>query len=255
MKPWMLSAMVALPACELARKAGGAPVLDVKLAEDAKAAGKTLEGLETVADQLRAMASLPMDFHMQGPVDTLKLGDRIDDVIETMIVLYDAATPACSGRCSAPCCLTQRGRRGRLCRVRGDDDHQPQQGHGRACRPILAKGNAFIAVGALASSRPEGLIEIVRQSRLYGHRRQLIVAHTVVIFRNARPCSAVFLAGAVKSGSTICALTSVLSDISQSTGRTLSWSASTPNADNDAVRIRPAQRRSRTAATVAVAPG
>ena len=32
MKPWMLSAMVALPACELARKAGGAPVLDVKLA-------------------------------------------------------------------------------------------------------------------------------------------------------------------------------------------------------------------------------
>ncbi len=40
MKPWMLSAMLALPACELARKAAGAPVLDVKLAEDAKAAGK-----------------------------------------------------------------------------------------------------------------------------------------------------------------------------------------------------------------------
>ena len=80
MKPWMLSAMVALPACELARKAAGAPVLDVKLAEDAKAAGKKLEGLETVADQLSAMASLPMEFHMKGLVDTLKLGDRIDDV-------------------------------------------------------------------------------------------------------------------------------------------------------------------------------
>ena len=36
MKPWMLSAMVALPACEMARKAAGAPVLDVKLAEDAQ---------------------------------------------------------------------------------------------------------------------------------------------------------------------------------------------------------------------------
>ena len=34
------------------------------------------------------MASLPMDFHIKGLVDTLKLGDRIDDVIETMIVLY-----------------------------------------------------------------------------------------------------------------------------------------------------------------------
>ena len=34
------------------------------------------------------MASLPMDFHVKGLVDTLKLGDRMDDVIETMIVLY-----------------------------------------------------------------------------------------------------------------------------------------------------------------------
>ncbi|TIM13555.1 MAG: polysaccharide biosynthesis protein GumN, partial [Mesorhizobium sp.] len=29
MKPWMLSTMVALPACELARQAGGTPVLDI----------------------------------------------------------------------------------------------------------------------------------------------------------------------------------------------------------------------------------
>ena len=88
MKPWMLSAMVALPVCELARKAGGAPMLDVKLAQEAKADGKSLEGLETIADQLRAMASLPMEFHMKGLVETVRLGDRMDDVIETMIVLY-----------------------------------------------------------------------------------------------------------------------------------------------------------------------
>ena len=47
MKPWMLSAMLALPACELARQADGAPILDVRLAEDAKAPGKSLQGLET----------------------------------------------------------------------------------------------------------------------------------------------------------------------------------------------------------------
>ena len=35
------------------------------------------------------MASLPMEFHMKGLVETLKLGDRMDDVIETMIVLYE----------------------------------------------------------------------------------------------------------------------------------------------------------------------
>lgn len=89
MKPWLISAMVALPACEIARKAAGAPVLDIKLAEDAKRASKNLDGLETVTDQLRAMASLPMEFHLQGLVETMRLGDKMDDVIETMIVLYE----------------------------------------------------------------------------------------------------------------------------------------------------------------------
>ena len=88
MKPWILSAMVALPACEVARQAAGAPVLDVKLASDAKASGKDVEGLETAVDQLRAMASLPLSYHMKGLVETLKLGDRVNDVNETMIVLY-----------------------------------------------------------------------------------------------------------------------------------------------------------------------
>src|SRR5690606_8790033 len=75
MKPWMIAAMVALPARELARKASGAPVLDALLADEAKAQGKRLDGLESAVDQLAAMASLPMDFHMRGLVDTLKLGD------------------------------------------------------------------------------------------------------------------------------------------------------------------------------------
>ena len=164
MKPWMLSAMVAMPACELSRKAAGAPVLDVKLAEDAKAAGKKLEGLETVADQLRAMASLPMELHLKGLIDTLKLGDRIDDVIETMIVLY------------------KRGDTGTfwpLFRAVLPDSEADAEGYAafeqamivernktmmKNAEPILAAGNAFIAVGALHLPGPEGLIELLRKS-------------------------------------------------------------------------------------------
>lgn len=164
MKPWILSAMVALPACELARKAGGAPVLDVKLAEEAKAAGKSVEGLETAADQLRAMASLPLSFHMKGLVDTLKLGDRMNDVNETMIVLY------------------QRGEIGMiwpLFRAVLPDDADDPAGYaafeqamvtGRNkvmadhAEPILAKGNAFMAVGALHLPGEEGLVELFRKA-------------------------------------------------------------------------------------------
>ncbi|TGQ43810.1 MULTISPECIES: TraB/GumN family protein [unclassified Mesorhizobium] len=164
MKPWMLSAMVALPACELARKAGGAPVLDIKLAEDAKASGKAVEGLETVADQLRAMASLPLAFHMKGLVDTLKLGDRMNDINETMIVLY------------------QRGDTGMFWPLfrsvlPGDEDdpagyaafeetmitsrNKVMVDH---AKPILARGNAFMAVGALHLPGSEGLVEDFRKA-------------------------------------------------------------------------------------------
>lgn len=164
MKPWMLSSMVALPACELTRKAGGAPVLDVLLAQQAKAAGKTVKGLESAADQLRAMASLPMEFHVQGLVETLKLGDRMDDVIETMVILY------------------QRGDTGMfwpLFRNALPSDSSEDQGYAafeaamvtarnktmvERGAPILAEGGAFMAVGALHLPGPDGLVELFRKA-------------------------------------------------------------------------------------------
>lgn len=164
MKPWMLSTMVALPACELARQAGGTPVLDIKLAQDAKASGKAVDGLETIADQLRAMASLPLAFHMKGLVDTLKLGNRVNDVNETMIVLY------------------QRGDIGMLwplfrAVLPGDEDDSAGYAAFEETMitsrnkvmidhagPILAKGNAFMAVGVLHLPGAEGLVEDFRKA-------------------------------------------------------------------------------------------
>ncbi|MDX8539672.1 polysaccharide biosynthesis protein GumN [Mesorhizobium sp. M4B.F.Ca.ET.089.01.1.1] len=164
MKPWLLSAMVALPACELARKAGGAPVLDVKLAEDAKASGKSVEGLETVADQLHAMASLPLAFHMKGLVDTLKLGDKVNDVNETMIVLYQSG---------------ETGMFWPLFRVVLPGDEDDPAGYAAFeetmitsrnkvmadhAGPFLARGNAFMAVGAMHLPGPQGLVEDLRKA-------------------------------------------------------------------------------------------
>lgn len=164
MKPWMLSAMVALPACELARKAGGAPVLDVKLAEDAKASGKAVEGLETVADQLHAMASLPIALHMKDLVETLKLGDKVNDVNETMIVLYQRGDTglfwplfraAMPGEQDDPAAYAAFEETMITSRNKVMVDH---------ARPILARGNAFMAVGALHLPGPQGLVEDFRKA-------------------------------------------------------------------------------------------
>ncbi|TKT82850.1 TraB/GumN family protein [Aquamicrobium sp. LC103] len=162
MKPWMLSAMLALPACEMKRKTAGAPVLDAKLAADAQLAGKSLAGLETAADQLGAMASLPMEFHVRGLVDTLKLGDEIEDVMETMVVLYTkgetgmfwpffrAALPGADDEAAGYAAFeeTMVTARNRTMAERA--------------APIIDEGGAFVAVGALHLPGREGLVALLR---------------------------------------------------------------------------------------------
>jgi uncharacterized protein YbaP (TraB family) len=163
MKPWVISSMIALPACELARKGAGAPVLDIKLAQDAKAAGKRIEGLETIADQLGAMASLPMDLHVQGLVETLKLGDRMDDVIETMVTLYRTGETGMFWPLFRA--VLPSGAEGEA--GYGDFEETMVKARNRtmvaSADPILRKGNAFIAVGSLHLPGPEGLIALLRR--------------------------------------------------------------------------------------------
>jgi len=164
-KPWLVAALVALPACELRRKAAGAPVLDLALAEAAETAGKRLEGLESLADQLEAMAALPMDFHIRGLVETVRLGDRLDDVIETMIVLYRAQEVGMFWP-FFEAVLPDEAEAG----AAGYADFQEKMIVARngtmaeRALPILARGNVFIAVGALHLPGREGVVERLRQA-------------------------------------------------------------------------------------------
>ena len=160
MKPWLVAGMIALPECETARKQAGATILDIQLARDAEAAGKQLIGLETIVEQLDAMASLPMDFHVRGLVETVALGDHIDDVIETMITLYDegriglvwpvlrAMTPETDGEDGGYAAFeeTMVNARNRTMAERA--------------LPLLENGGAFIAVGALHLPGEDGLARL-----------------------------------------------------------------------------------------------
>lgn len=161
MKPWMLASLLATPNCEIARRAKGEPVLDAKIAGEAQEAGKPVLGLETALDQFRAMASLPMDFHLEALVETAAMGNRLDDVTETMVSLYrrgeigmvwaalEQAMPGASAQSYAEfeqVMVTAR-------------NHTMAERAG----PILDKGSAFIAVGALHLPGTEGVVELLRQ--------------------------------------------------------------------------------------------
>lgn len=162
MKPWMLAALVSLPACELARKTAGAPVLDVRLAGDAKAAGKDVAGLESITGQLEAMASLPIEFHVRGLVETLRLGDKVEDVMETMVRIYLGGETGLFWpffRAALPSEGDEEGYAAfqeTMIDVRNETMAD-------GATPLIEKGGAFIAVGALHLAGESGLIELLRQ--------------------------------------------------------------------------------------------
>jgi len=167
MKPWLLTGMVALPPCELDRKQAGASFLDLKLAEDAERDGKELVGLETVVEQLDAMVSLPMSFHVQGLVESIALGDRIDDIIETMIQLYvkgetGAIWPMLHS--VSPEMETNEEL------AAGYADFEETMVHVRnktmldRAMPLLDKGGAFVAVGALHLPGEKGLAHLIDEA-------------------------------------------------------------------------------------------
>lgn len=163
MKPWMLASFVALPACEASRKAAGAMFLDKKIALDAIAGGKAVKGLETLAEQLTAMTELPLEFHLQALVETVKLGERMDDIVETMTQLYlkgetgltipalKAVTPATDGGDESAYVAFESA-------IISKRNHRMAE---RAA-PLLAGGHVFMAVGALHLPGEDGLVELLR---------------------------------------------------------------------------------------------
>lgn len=162
MKPWMLAAIVALPSCELERKTRGEPILDLMLAADAQAAGKEVAGLESVSDQLGAMASLPMDLHIEGLVETLRLGDRMGDVLETMIVLYRTERIGMFWpffRAVLPSGADCRSGYAAFEEIMVNARNRTMA---EGAEPFLKNGGAFIAVGALHLPGPEGIVALLR---------------------------------------------------------------------------------------------
>lgn len=166
MKPWMIMSLVAASACEEARKASGKEILDFKIINRAKDQNKNLDGLETITEQLSAMASLPIDFQINGLVETLRLGDKLSDITETMMQLYISEeialiTPALKA----------------VAKQLGEEEmDEADFGAFEAkiilarnylmaerAEPILKTGNAFIAVGAMHLPGDEGVIELLRK--------------------------------------------------------------------------------------------
>ena len=164
MKPWLVSMLLATSDCERKQLAAGKTVLDLQVAGEAQKHGITITGLETIEDQLGALASVPDDQQIAMLKVGLKFIDRADDMTETMVQMYVKRQLGAA----MPFQLTLAAQTGmspsifdgfkksllidRNARMRN------------AALPILEKGDAFIAVGALHLSGPTGLVALLRES-------------------------------------------------------------------------------------------
>jgi len=164
LRPWLISMLLAISDCNRAQLEAGKKALDSILESEAKKNGAAVVGLETVEDQLSAMASIPNDKQILILKAGLAYADRTDDMIETLVQLYLQRKIAAT----MPFQLMLAEKVGVPASAYDDfmkilvSDRNIKMRDGAT--PLLEKGNVFIAVGSLHLPGKTGLVSLLRDA-------------------------------------------------------------------------------------------
>lgn len=163
-RPWIAYLILSVPECERRKVKDGQLVLDMRLAEQAKAHKIPVVGLETIEQQLASLAAVPEEQQLDMLRATLRYIDRSDDLMETMLQLYlrrqmGAAWPLQQvlARKAGVADTTYSGLKKELV-----DDRNVRMRD--AALPLFEDGGAFIAVGALHLPGETGLVKLLREA-------------------------------------------------------------------------------------------
>jgi uncharacterized protein YbaP (TraB family) len=162
LKLWMLAVTASLPKCEIEGEADGRPEVDESFVKIAEARHIPVVALESVEEQLRVIASIAPALAATELKAIARGGAFADGGYKTLLSLYEQKRPAAALAVldAAPGAdETERKASDELThRLLADRNDVMAE---RAA-PLLAKGGAFIAVGALHLTGKRGLIEIFR---------------------------------------------------------------------------------------------
>ncbi|MBV8473847.1 MAG: TraB/GumN family protein, partial [Hyphomicrobiales bacterium] len=159
---WFLAAAASLPACETARSQAGLPEVDQVIAAAGKARGLEVVGLETMDEQLDTMASASPELAATMLEAAAREPALDEDSYATLLRLYREKRP--TDMIAVADVLP--GLTPQEHAAEDEFDHLLLVGRNATmadrAAPLLAKGGAFIAVGALHLSGRNGLIERFR---------------------------------------------------------------------------------------------
>lgn len=164
LKPWFAYTLLALPDCERIRKTAGINVLDTALADEARRRGHVVVGLESVREQLAALAAIPEAEQITMLRLAIAWSARAHDVLESVQQRYlrrefAAAWPLhlALAEKAGFAKATFRGFRGKVLIERNLVMRD------RSLR-LLADGRALVAVGALHLVGEQGLVALYRKA-------------------------------------------------------------------------------------------
>ncbi len=163
-KPWLVMSMIGSPQCEKLRKNAGKMFLDKAIGARAQTINADLIGLESLREQLAAMDSMPMESQVAYLVGTAHMADKATDGLETMIQLYlqrkiGAIKPMFSYFSGKNQSLDNAYSAFKTHLI----DKRNLVMRDRSV-PLLERGNAFIAVGALHLPGESGLVNLYREA-------------------------------------------------------------------------------------------
>ena len=163
-KPWRIMSMIGASECENMRKSAGKMFLDKAIGARAQTIHADLVGLESLREQLAAMDSMPMESQVAYLIGTAHMADKASDGLETMIQLYlqrkiGAIKPMFSYYSGKDRSLENAYSEFKTHLI----DKRNLVMRDRSV-PLLERGNAFIAVGALHLPGETGLVNLYRQA-------------------------------------------------------------------------------------------
>lgn len=163
-KPWIVSMILSVSDCERTKVQEGKRVLDMKIAETGKSRGIPVVGLETIPDQLAALAAVPENQQLDMLRVSLKFAHRMNDLMETLVQLYldrriTAALPLQLAM-ARQAGIGEGAFAGFQQKLLTDRNLKMIS----VAEPLLTEGGVFIAVGALHLPGKQGLVSLLRQA-------------------------------------------------------------------------------------------